>query len=69
MRDLTAAEIVAQFLMARRLPTAGAPSPSGQYRYLQSGIHDIVFMWAWASRSTTSTPWRRRSACSTSPTG
>jgi len=43
VRDLTAAEIVAQHLVARDLMTNGAAS--GQpYRYFQSGISDIVFM-------------------------
>jgi 23S rRNA (adenine2503-C2)-methyltransferase len=44
VRHLGAAEIVAQFLAARRLLAASGPAPAGQYRYFQSGIHDIVFM-------------------------
>ena len=44
VRHLSAAEIVAQFLVARRLMTAAGAAPAGQYRYFQSGIHDVVFM-------------------------
>lgn len=44
VRDLTADEIVAQFLVARALMTAGDAPPARQYRYFLSGIHDIVFM-------------------------
>ena len=44
VRQLTAAEIVAQFLVARELLLASVPPASGQYRYFHSGIHDIVFM-------------------------
>jgi 23S rRNA (adenine2503-C2)-methyltransferase len=43
VRHLTAAEIVAQYLVAREL-MAGAAAPARPYRYFLSGIHDIVFM-------------------------
>ncbi|MBX3027040.1 23S rRNA (adenine(2503)-C(2))-methyltransferase RlmN [bacterium] len=42
-RQLSAAEIVAQYLVARDLMAAGGPPPR-PYRYFHSGIHDIVFM-------------------------
>lgn len=49
VRNLTAAEIVTQFLVARDLMAARAPratpdEPPGRYRYFASGIHNIVFM-------------------------
>jgi 23S rRNA (adenine2503-C2)-methyltransferase len=44
VRNLTAAEIVAQYLVARELLHAGAAPPAPPYRYYLSGIHDIVFM-------------------------
>lgn len=43
VRDLTAAEIVAQYLVAREL-LAGAAAPPRPYRYFLGGIHDVVFM-------------------------
>ena len=44
LRNLTAAEIVAQYLVARELLDAGAALPARPYNYYLSGIHDIVFM-------------------------
>ena len=43
VRNLTAAEIVAQVLVARDLMADDEP-PSKPYRYFQSGIHNLVFM-------------------------
>jgi 23S rRNA (adenine2503-C2)-methyltransferase len=43
LRNLTAAEIVNQFLVARTLMEPAAPSER-QYRYFVSGIQNIVFM-------------------------
>lgn len=43
VRNLTAAEIVAQYLVARELVGDGA-APARPYCYYDSGIHDIVFM-------------------------
>ncbi|MGH7787978.1 MAG: 23S rRNA (adenine(2503)-C(2))-methyltransferase RlmN [Candidatus Binatia bacterium] len=46
VRNLTAAEIVSQFLVARALMTerGAAPSASRGYRYFLSGIQNVVFM-------------------------
>lgn len=44
VRDLSAAEIVAQFLVARALLAERTDPPAGQYRYFSSGIQNIVFM-------------------------
>ncbi len=44
LRNLSAAEIVQQFLVARDRLAAGAPPPAGQWRYRHSGIRNIVFM-------------------------
>jgi len=45
VRNLSAREIVAQFVVARALRAdAGAPPPPRPYRYFQSGIQNIVFM-------------------------
>lgn len=43
-RNLSAAEIVSQFLAARTLMAEPGRSPSKPYRYLSSGIQNIVFM-------------------------
>ncbi len=43
VRDLTATEIVSQYLVARDLMARAAP-PGRPYRYFLSGIHNIVFM-------------------------
>jgi 23S rRNA (adenine2503-C2)-methyltransferase len=44
VRNLTAAEIVGQFLVARDLMMARDAVPARPYRYFGSGIHNIVFM-------------------------
>ncbi|HSP98708.1 MAG TPA: 23S rRNA (adenine(2503)-C(2))-methyltransferase RlmN [Candidatus Dormibacteraeota bacterium] len=44
VRNLSAAEIVGQYLVARELMTAADAAPARPYRYFLSGIHDIVFM-------------------------
>lgn len=44
VRNLGAAEIVQQYLVARDLMSAAAPPPTGQWRYDHSGIRNIVFM-------------------------
>ena len=43
VRNLSAAEIVGQYLVARDLMSAAA-APARPYRYFAGGIHDIVFM-------------------------
>lgn len=43
VRNLGAAEIVAQFCVARRLVAPDVP-PAPQYRYFSSGIQNLVFM-------------------------
>ncbi len=44
VRNLSAAEIVAQFAVARALVQAESKPSSRQYRYFDSGIQNIVFM-------------------------
>ena len=44
VRNLTAAEIVSQFLVARDLMMARQPADRGPYRYFLSGIQNVVFM-------------------------
>ena len=44
VRNLTAAEIVQQFLVARDLLLDRDAVPARQFRYFASGIHNIVFM-------------------------
>ena len=44
VRNLTAAEIVAQFLVARELMTERAAPVARPYRYFLSGIQNVVFM-------------------------
>jgi len=44
VRNLTAAEIVAQFCVARAIVAPEMTPGVGQYRYLSSGIQNIVFM-------------------------
>jgi len=44
VRQLSAAEIVAQFLVARDLMLAHSGAAATPYRYFISGIHNLVFM-------------------------
>jgi len=44
LRNLSAAEIVSQFLVARELMAERGLAPSKPYRYFLSGIQNIVFM-------------------------
>lgn len=44
VRQLSAAEIVSQFAVARRLMGGDQPSAGEQYRYFASGIQNVVFM-------------------------
>jgi 23S rRNA (adenine2503-C2)-methyltransferase len=44
LRNLSAAEIVSQFVVARGLMAARGLVPSKPYRYFLGGIHNIVFM-------------------------